>query len=129
MTILKCSATKCLYNENELCSRGDIEITGDNAHRADETNCGSFRDRATAGMTNSKAHHCGCEKINIDCKAQECTYNDSANVRLLLLMWSDAAQTDVTKQNVIPSPANADPYAQKDAASNSVFFMSESFSF
>ena len=53
----------------------------------------------------------------------------SANVRLLLLMWSDAAQTDVTKQNVIPSPANADPYAQKDAASNSVFFMSESFSF
>ena len=38
MTILKCSATKCLYNENELCSRGDIEITGDNAHRADETN-------------------------------------------------------------------------------------------
>ena len=58
MTILKCSATKCLYNENELCSRGDIEITGDNAHRADETNCGSFRDRATAGMTNSKAHHC-----------------------------------------------------------------------
>ena len=76
MTILNCSATKCLYNENELCSRGDIEITGDNAHRADETNCGSFRDRATAGMTNSKAHHCGCEKINIDCKAQECTYND-----------------------------------------------------
>ena len=53
MTILKCSATKCLYNENELCSRGDIEITGDNAHRADETNCGSFRDRATAGMTNN----------------------------------------------------------------------------
>ena len=96
MTILKCSATKCLYNENELCSRGDIEITGDNAHRADETNCGSFRDRATAGMTNSKAH---------------------------------AAQTDVTKQNVIPSPANADPDTQKDAASNSVFFMSESFSF
>lgn len=28
MTILKCSATKCMYNENELCSRGDIEITG-----------------------------------------------------------------------------------------------------
>ena len=77
MTILKCSATKCLYNENELCSRGDIEITGDNAHRADETNCGSFRDRATAGMTNSKAHHCGCEKINIDCKAQECCYNEN----------------------------------------------------
>ena len=126
MTILKCSATKCLYNENELCSRGDIEITGNNAHRADETNCGSFRDRATAGMTNSKAHHCGCEKINIDCKAQECTYNDQCKCTASAI---DAAQTDVTKQNVIPSPANADPYAQKDAASNSVFFMSETFSF
>lgn len=129
MTILKCSATKCLYNENELCSRGDIEITGDNAHRADETNCGSFRDRATAGMTNSKAHHCGCEKSTSTVKLRNVPITISANVRLLLLMWSDAAQTDVTKQNVIPSPANADPYAQKDAASNSVFFMSESFSF
>ena len=125
MTILKCSATKCLYNENELCSRGDIEITGDNAHRADETNCGSFRDRATAGMTNSKAHHCGCEKINIDCKAQECTYNDQRKCTASAI---DVAGCS-TKQNVIPSPANADPDTQKDAASNSVFFMSESFSF
>ena len=49
MTILNCSATKCIYNDNKLCSRGDIEITGDNAHRADETSCGSFRDRTTAG--------------------------------------------------------------------------------
>ena len=56
MTILKCSATKFLYNENELCSRGDIEITGDNAHRADETNFLIFLFRVTAVMTNSKAH-------------------------------------------------------------------------
>ena len=76
MTILNCSATKCIYNDNKLCSRGDIEITGDNAHRADETSCGSFRDRTTAAMQNSGPEHCGCEKINIDCKAQECTYNN-----------------------------------------------------
>ena len=61
MTILNCSATKCIYNDNKLCSRGDIEITGDNAHRADETSCGSFRDRTTAAMQNSGAEHCGCE--------------------------------------------------------------------
>ena len=30
MTILNCSATKCIYNDNRLCSSGDIEITGDN---------------------------------------------------------------------------------------------------
>ena len=75
MTILKCSATKCMYNENELCSRGDIEITGAGARNADETNCGSFRERNASGAAmNSEAHHCGCEKINIDCKAQECTH-------------------------------------------------------
>ena len=62
MTILNCSATKCIYNDNKLCSRGDIEITGDNAHRADETSCGNFRDRTTAAMQNSGAEHCGCEK-------------------------------------------------------------------
>ena len=62
MTILNCSATKCIYNDNKLCSRGDIEITGDNAHRADETSCGSFRDRTTAAMQNSGAEHCGCER-------------------------------------------------------------------
>lgn len=76
MTILNCTATKCIYNENQLCSKGNIEIDGNGAHRADETSCGSFRDRTSSGMKNSEAHHCGCEKINIDCKAQECTYND-----------------------------------------------------
>ena len=129
MTILKCSATKCLYNENELCSRGDIEITGDNAHRADETNCGSFRDRATAGMTNSKAHHCGCEKINIDCKAQECTYNDQRKCTASAIDVDGCSTDGCNETKCIPSPANADPYAQKDAESNSVFFMSETFSF
>lgn len=77
MTILKCSAVKCMYNENELCSRGDIEITGANARHAEDTTCGSFRDRNSSGSAmNCSAQHCGCEKINIDCKAQECTYND-----------------------------------------------------
>ena len=77
MTILKCSAVKCMYNENELCSRGNIEIAGESARHADETNCRSFRDRNSSdSVMNSEAHHCGCEKISIDCKAQECTYND-----------------------------------------------------
>ena len=44
-----------------------------------QTSCGSFRDRTTAAMQNSGTEHCGCEKINIDCKAQECTYNNKCN--------------------------------------------------
>ena len=90
MTILNCSATKCIYNDNKLCSRGDIEITGDNAHRADETSCGSFRDRTTAAMQNSGAEHCGCEKINIDCKAQNCTYNEHCKCSAATIRQSGA---------------------------------------
>lgn len=76
MTILNCSATKCIYNDHELCSRGDIQVTGENARKADETSCGSFRERGTGSAMNSTQEHSGCKKINIDCKAQECTYNE-----------------------------------------------------
>ena len=31
MTILNCSATTCVYNKNQLCSRGGIEVTGSEA--------------------------------------------------------------------------------------------------
>ena len=76
MTILNCSAVTCVYNKDQLCSRGEIEVTGPEARIADETCCGSFRDRNEASVTNSTMESCGCEKINIDCKAQECTYNE-----------------------------------------------------
>ena len=46
MTILKCSATTCAYNEDMLCSRGEIDMMGESAHSAEETCCGSFREKA-----------------------------------------------------------------------------------
>lgn len=76
MTILSCTATKCMYNDNELCSRGEIEVNGTDARQANETSCGSFREKGSDSFMNSAKEHCGCEKINIDCKAQECTYNE-----------------------------------------------------
>lgn len=76
MTILNCSAVTCIYNKDQLCSRGEIEVMGNDAHVSDETSCGSFRDRNSAPMTNSEKESCGCEKIRIDCKAHECTYNE-----------------------------------------------------
>ena len=30
MTILKCSAVKCVYNKEELCSKGGIDVVGEN---------------------------------------------------------------------------------------------------
>ncbi|MDC7291865.1 DUF1540 domain-containing protein [Blautia schinkii] len=77
MTILRCSATTCIYNKNELCSKGEIDVIGENARYSDETSCGSFRDRNDEAVKSSCADGCGCEKIKIDCKAEKCTYNEN----------------------------------------------------
>ena len=50
MTILKCSAMTCVYNKEQLCSKGDIDVTGENATSANETSCGSFRERTDSSM-------------------------------------------------------------------------------
>ena len=73
MPMLKCSATTCLYNQEEYCSKGDIVVSGEQAHHADETNCSRFVERSESSMTNSTG--CGCEKIHIQCKAHDCVYN------------------------------------------------------
>ena len=73
MTILKCSATTCAYNEDMLCSRGEINVMGDSAKSSEETSCGSFREKSQGAM-NSAKNSCGCETIQIDCKAHNCTY-------------------------------------------------------
>ncbi len=77
MTILRCSATTCVYNKDELCSKGEIDVIGESAMAADETSCGSFRERSYDSTQNSFTEGCGCEKINIDCAAQKCTYNEN----------------------------------------------------
>ena len=77
MTILKCSAMTCVYNKEQLCSKGDIDVTGENATSANETSCGSFRERTDSSMKDSYTDGCGCDKIQIDCKAHNCTYNDN----------------------------------------------------
>ena len=77
MTILKCSATTCMYNQKELCSKGEIKVNGADARYADETCCASFQERTDTSAKNSFTEGCGCEKIQIDCKAAEFTYNDN----------------------------------------------------
>ena len=76
MTILNCTAMTCMYNKDQRCCKGDIQVMGDHAKSADETCCGSFRDRSQESFSNSAKETCGCEKIDVDCKAHECTYNE-----------------------------------------------------
>ena len=74
MTILKCSAANCVYNDAHQCSRGEINVMGESARIADETCCGSFQEKSDAA-TNGMECHRGCEKI--ECKAHNCAYNDN----------------------------------------------------
>ena len=41
-----------------------------------DTACESFRDQEECAVKNSADPCCGCETINIDCKAHNCTYNE-----------------------------------------------------
>ena len=76
MPALNCMATTCIYNRDELCSRGDIEVKGHGAEYAGETCCHSFREKSESSVTNSTVAGCGCSKIDVKCEAEKCIYND-----------------------------------------------------
>ena len=71
MPALKCTAVKCIYNKEQLCSKGDIQVTGGNASVVDETACGSFKENH--GTKNSTC--CGLDEIKVSCLAETCMYN------------------------------------------------------
>lgn len=74
MAELRCTAVKCVYNKEKLCSRGDIQVKGDQAKTMDQTACGSFVERTGEGYSNDCS--CGCEAIRIGCTAENCKYNE-----------------------------------------------------
>ena len=53
MPALQCSAVKCMYNKDNLCSKGDIQVKGDHAATQNETWCSSFVEKT--GMSNAEA--------------------------------------------------------------------------
>ena len=75
MPLLSCTARTCLYNKNEYCSKGDIQVDGPNAQRPDETCCKSFVEKKEGAM-NSMETGTATQTIQVACKACECTYND-----------------------------------------------------
>ncbi len=77
MTYLKCSATTCIYNKNELCSKGDINVLGSDASTSADTCCGSFRERTSDTASNSCAEGCGKKEIQVACQACNCSYNNA----------------------------------------------------
>ena len=76
MPLLCCMVTNCVYNKDELCSRGDIKVGGHDAKVADETCCDSFRDKSDNPITNSMTTGCGCSAIRVACDAVTCKFNE-----------------------------------------------------
>ena len=76
MPLLSCMVTNCVYNKDELCSKGDIKVGGRDAKVADETCCDSFLDRADSPVTNSMTSGCGCSTIRVDYEACNCKFNE-----------------------------------------------------
>ena len=74
MTRLRCSARNCMYNDDQLCSRSDIEIGGQDASRPNETRCESFKERS-GSMTNSVGQ--ASEDTDVKCHATNCDFNEN----------------------------------------------------
>ena len=73
MTQLKCSVRNCMFNDDKLCSKGNITIGGQTASKPNETRCESFQER-TERMTNSVGHP--SKEIDVHCYAEKCDFND-----------------------------------------------------
>lgn len=76
MTDLKCIVRNCIYNKDDLCSKGDILVGGKHAKTIDETCCESFAEKREGldAFVSSIAHP--SKNISIDCEAAECIHNE-----------------------------------------------------
>lgn len=74
MAVLECNVATCVYNESDKCCRSNINVDGKEALKSASTYCDSFNKRG-CGCTNS--NHIPENKVNIECSATKCVYNDS----------------------------------------------------
>lgn len=76
MPVLTCAATTCIYNKDKLCSKGDIQVTGEHATYSDATSCGSFVERGSSASNRAGDTGCGCSTIDVRCEACKCVFNE-----------------------------------------------------
>ena len=75
MAELSCDMTKCTYNKDSLCCKGDIMVGGREADHKDRTSCESYRERRGDSYTNAAEHP--KMTISIDCEVAKCVYNSN----------------------------------------------------
>lgn len=97
MPLLSCTARTCVYNSDEYCSKGDIQVDGERATTVDETCCKSFKERTHESAANSRG--CGCETIDVDCTAQQCVFNEQKKCKAdkITITGAAACRKDDTK--------------------------------
>jgi len=75
MTDLKCTVKNCMYNCDDMCSKGDIMVAGKYAGSDKETNCDSFSQRREGYNPMKSSIEHPSRTISIDCEAGKCYYN------------------------------------------------------
>lgn len=74
---LECTVTTCRHNSDSLCDLPGIKVEGPGARHSDQTCCESFEPRN--GSTSNAAGGYPSLETAIDCKAQNCTYNEDCH--------------------------------------------------
>ena len=77
MVDLKCSVTSCVYNTDNLCSKGDIMVGGKNACQSKDTRCKSFMYKREDETSYSSSTCHPCQSMSVDCEAEKCRYNSN----------------------------------------------------
>lgn len=74
MTVLECSVSTCVHNEDKKCCKNAIMVEGHDAVSKDATRCDSF-DKRNEGVANE--FRTPDPKVEIQCRAVNCVYNDN----------------------------------------------------
>lgn len=96
MTNLLCGVTNCAYNEEHLCEKKEIKVSGDHADVPEQTCCSSFRD--SDGSPKNKITGSASLETNIGCSAKSCYYNEheKCSARAIEVSGSGAQKSEQT---------------------------------
>lgn len=75
MSYLRCNASNCSYNQNDLCVREGIRVDGASADCKHDTCCNSFSQRSGSYTNSVGGGTTARPETDIDCDVRKCSYN------------------------------------------------------
>ncbi|MDE6956679.1 MAG: DUF1540 domain-containing protein [Lachnospiraceae bacterium] len=97
MPELRCTVQTCTHNKQFYCALDKIVVEGNTAEKSQDTCCGSFEERKGNSYSNVTGE--ASPLSSIDCKAQECVYNNDCRCEAgkISVEGSDACQCQETE--------------------------------